>query len=165
MSDTTDTVTLAADLTAAWLANPNTRASAGDVPNFLRSTFEALGGLSVGGEPVQEERAPQEYSPAVSVRKSLANPDHIISLIDGKPYKTLRRHLATTGLTPHEYLARYGLKKDYPMTAPNYSEARRSMAKQIGLGRKSTKPGNDEAVAASETAKPKRRTLKIAADS
>ncbi len=28
-------------------------------------------------------------------------------MIDGKPYKTLRRHLSTHGLTPEEYRARY----------------------------------------------------------
>ena len=162
MSEKADTLTLAAELTAAWLANPNTRAGADDVPNFLRSTLQALGGLSGGGEPAQEELAPQEYTPAVSVRKSLANPDHIISMIDGKPYRTLRRHLATNGLTPEDYRERYGLKKDYPMVAANYSEARRSMAKQIGLGRKAAKPANDEAGAAPETVKPKRRTLKVA---
>ena len=73
---------------------------------------------------------------AVSVRKSLASPDHIISMIDGKPYKTLRRHLTTNGLTPDEYRARYGLKADYPMVAASYSESRRALAKSIGLGRK-----------------------------
>jgi predicted transcriptional regulator len=75
-------------------------------------------------------------APAVSVRKSLASKDHIISMIDGKPYKTLRRHLAGHGLTPEQYRERFGLKTDYPMVAQSYSEARRAMAKKIGLGRK-----------------------------
>jgi len=57
-------------------------------------------------------------------------------MIDGKPYKTLRRHLSGHGLTPEEYRERYGLKPDYPMVAESYSEARRAMAKKIGLGRK-----------------------------
>ena len=57
-------------------------------------------------------------------------------MIDGKPYKTLRRHLSTNGLTPEQYRERYNLKADYPMVAPAYSEARRAMAKKIGLGRK-----------------------------
>ena len=63
------------------------------------------------------------------MRKSLASKDHIISMIDGKPYKTLRRHLSTNGMTPDEYRARYNLKPDYPMVAENYSEARRTMAR------------------------------------
>ena len=74
--------------------------------------------------------------PATTARRSLASPDHIISLIDGKPYKTLRRHLGTHGLTPEQYRERYKLKADYSMVAPSYSEARRSMAKKIGLGQK-----------------------------
>jgi predicted transcriptional regulator len=65
-------------------------------------------------------------------------------MIDGKPYKTLRRHLATHGLTPEEYRERYGLKPDYPMVAESYSESRRAMAKKIGLGRK---PGPRNATA------------------
>jgi predicted transcriptional regulator len=48
----------------------------------------------------------------------------------------LTRHLSTNGLTPAQYRERYGLKPDYPMTAPAYSEQRRQMAKKIGLGRK-----------------------------
>jgi predicted transcriptional regulator len=56
-------------------------------------------------------------------------------MIDGKSYKTLRRHLATNGMTPAEYRERYNLKADYPMVAATYSESRRAMAKKIGLGR------------------------------
>ena len=77
-----------------------------------------------------------DHVPAVSVRKSIASPDHIISLIDGKPYKTLKRHLATNGLTPEQYRERYKLPKSYPLVAPNYSDARRAVAERLGLGRK-----------------------------
>jgi len=66
-------------------------------------------------------------------------------MIDGKPYKTLRRHLATNGLTPQEYRERYGLKADYPMVAPAYSESRSAMAKTIGLGRKPKAAADDAA--------------------
>jgi predicted transcriptional regulator len=33
-------------------------------------------------------------------------------MIDGKPYKTLKRHLSTHGLTPQQYRERYGLRPD-----------------------------------------------------
>ena len=136
--DTTDlsAVELATELTIAWLGNPNTRSSAEDVPAFLgkmHDTVAALLGATTEAPPVE---AATEYTPAVSARKSLASKDHIISMIDGKSYKTLRRHLATHGMTPAEYRERYGLKADYPMVAENYSESRRAMAKKIGLGRK-----------------------------
>jgi len=124
-----------------------------DLVELIRSTRSAL------DEPVKESPAPAEQMPvaAVSVRKSLASPDHILSMIDGKPYKTLKRHLATHGLTPDEYREKFGLPKTYPMVAPSYSERRRAVAKEVGLGRKrsedGTRPGEPLNGAAKETAK------------
>ena len=130
-------VELATELTVAWLSNANTRVSADDVPAFLQKMHETVAKLSgnMSGTTETAEET-QEYTPAVGVRKSLSSPDHIISMIDGKPYKTLRRHIATHGLTPESYRERYNLKSDYPMVAPTYSAARQEMAKRIGLGRK-----------------------------
>ncbi|MFD1787668.1 MucR family transcriptional regulator [Sphingomonas floccifaciens] len=135
-NEMSNAVELATELTIAWLSNPNTRASAEEVPGFLRAMHEAVGTLSGGTdiEPVSEASPAQ--APAVSVRKSLASKDFIVSMIDGKPYKTLRRHLARHGLTPEQYRERFGLKSDYPMVSESYSNARREMAKKIGLGRK-----------------------------
>lgn len=136
-STETSSVELATELTIAWLANPNTRVSADEVPNFLQSMHNAVSGLSPAGNPQPSDVPEQEeFTPAVSIRKSLASPDHIISLIDGKPYKSLKRHLSRHGLTPAQYRERYGLKSDYPMVSQNYSQVRRDMAKKIGLGRK-----------------------------
>lgn len=135
MADQSDTIDFAASLTVAWLSNPNTRADADQVPEFLRSMHEAVSSL-VRTEPAASEDSEQNYEPAVSVRKSLASPEHILSMIDGKPYRTLTRHLSTHGLTPDEYRERYGLKPDYPMVAPAYSEKRRAFALAKGLGRK-----------------------------
>ena len=143
MSQSANTVELATELTIAWLRNSNTRTSADDVPAFLQSMHAAVTKL---GEPdVKVDTSSAEVTPAVSVRKSLASRDHIISMIDGKPYRTLRRHLATNGLTPDEYRERYGLKSDYPMVAPSYSESRSAMAKTIGLGRKSKRTDDTDA--------------------
>jgi predicted transcriptional regulator len=139
MSDETSTLSpieLAAELTAAWLSNPNTRASAEDALAFFNAMRGAVETQTAAASPPDSEQTGETYEPAVTARKSLASRDHIISLIDGKPYKTLRRHLSTHGLTPEQYRERYSLKADYPMTAPAYSEARRDMAKKIGLGRK-----------------------------
>lgn len=164
--DNTDlsAVELATELTIAWLGNPNTRISAEEVPVFLGKMHDTLSSLldtSVEAEPVE---APTEYTPAVTARKSLASKDHIISMIDGKSYKTLRRHLATHGMTPAEYRERYGLKPDYPMVAENYSESRRAMAKKIGLGRKPGARKADSAPAAAPaSAAPTPRKRKAAA--
>ena len=135
---------LATELTMAWLSNPNTRAQVADAREFLESMFKAVEGLVAEPAP---EAAPaegahtQQYQPATTVRRSLASPEHIISLIDGRPYKTLRRHLSGNGLTPEQYRERYNLKADYPMVAPAYAEVRRAMAKKIGLGRKPASAG------------------------
>lgn len=158
MSADPSTVELATELTVAWLSNPNTRTSPDDVPAFLRSMHAAVSNLGSSSQ-AEAEQPPQDFTPAVTARKSLASKDYIISLIDGKPYKTLRRHLAINGLTPDEYRSRYKLKGDYPMTAETYSESRRAMAKAIGLGRTA---GEKVERAAEGVAKKTRRSGKAA---
>jgi predicted transcriptional regulator len=127
-----DLIALAGDITIAWLQNPNVHPGAQDVPAFLKSMHAAITELGSNVAPEPEAVA---YEPAVSVRSSV-KPDHLISLIDGKKYKTLKRHLSINGLTPAEYRARYGLKSDYPMVAESYAAQRREIAKKLGLGRK-----------------------------
>lgn len=129
---------IAAEMTIAWLANSNTRASSTDAIEFLSNVRGAIQSLEDGGNGAdgEQEASSTEYTPAVSVRKSLASKDHIVSMIDGKPYKMLRRHLSTHGLTPEQYRERYNLRSDYPMVSENYSQARRKLAKDIGLGKK-----------------------------
>jgi len=124
-----DVTGLAVTLLSAYVSN-NT-VPAGELAGLIESTRKAL-----IGEVAPAETAPQEFVPATTVRKSLASREHILSMIDGKPYKTLKRHLGTHGLTPAEYRARYNLAHDYPLVAPAYSEARRETARTIGLGRK-----------------------------
>jgi predicted transcriptional regulator len=157
--NTPNLVDLATEITIAWLGNANNRVSPDDVPTFLRTIHATVTELSSGASATgtgEAQAGTSKYTPAVSVRKSLASKDHIISLIDGKPYKTLRRHLSTHGLTPEEYRARYNLKSDYPMVAPAYSEHRRAMAKKIGLGNK----GRSSRGKASATPAPAKRGRK-----
>jgi len=76
-----------------------------------------------------------ELMPAVHIDSSVT-PDLIYCLENGKGFKTLKRHLwSSHGLTPNEYRKKWGLPKDYPMVAPNYSKRRAATAKKIGLGR------------------------------
>jgi predicted transcriptional regulator len=161
----TNLLELATELTIAWLSNPNTRASAEEVPSFLQTMHGAVTNLAAPQVQAEQASSAPEFTPAVTVRRSLASKDHIISLIDGKPYKTLKRHLSGHGLTPAQYRERYGLKPDYPMVAESYAEMRRGLAKKIGLGRKAgtkvaaksdAKPAARPAVKASKSAaKPK----------
>lgn len=150
----TNTLELATELTIAWLSNPNTRASADEVPAFLTKMHSAVRDLSSPAATTEMavEQPAEEFVPAVTVRKSLASKDHIISLIDGKPYRMLKRHLSGHGLTPDQYRERFDLKADYPMVSETYSQARREMAKKIGLGRKT-----GQEVAAAKPAKSRAR--------
>ena len=70
------------------------------------------------------------------VKKSITD-DYIISLEDGRKLKSMKRYLATLGMTPDDYRAKWGLPGDYPMVAPAYAAKRSELAKSLGLGRKS----------------------------
>lgn len=75
-------------------------------------------------------------TPAVPIRRSVQR-DHVVCLECGFRGKTLRRHLGTRhGVQIADYLRRWDLPSDHPLTAPAYSEQRSTMAKQLGLGRK-----------------------------
>lgn len=74
------------------------------------------------------------FPPAVSVEESLASDDHILSMIDGRPYRSLTRHIGRYGMTPAEYRRCFGLDADYPMVAAGYSERRRALAISNGFG-------------------------------
>jgi predicted transcriptional regulator len=121
---------------------------------------EAVLSLGRPNSDATSENSAQEFTPATTARRSLASKDHIISMIDGKPYKTLRRHLATNGLTPAQYRERYKLKADYPIVAPSYSEVRRAMAQKIGLGQKGRASRQTAPVEAPEAKQPARRARK-----
>lgn len=123
--------TLTVQLLSAFVSN-NTVPSEG-LAELIKSTRAALAEEPAVNTPEPEA---QTFTPAVSVRKSTASADFILSLIDGKPYKTLKRHLAQHGLTPEQYRERYKLPKSYPVVAPAYSEARRAVAEKLGLGRR-----------------------------
>ena len=129
MEDNTELLTLTADIAAAYVSNNTVQAS--DVPSVIQTIYRALAG--VGATAAQPTPEPQK--PAVPLKKSIT-PDFLISLEDGKKYKSLKRHLRTQyNMSPDDYRAKWGLPKDYPMVAPNYAASRSALAKSMGLGR------------------------------
>jgi len=98
---------------------------ADQVSDLISSVHRALGRL---GQPAQ----PQDVlTPVVSVRRSVHH-DYVVCLDCGYRGKTLRRHIATRhGLNRDDYLKRWGLKADHPLTAPGYSEQRSALAKEL----------------------------------
>lgn len=120
---------LTGEIVAAHVAN--NAAQPGDLPPLIQAVFEKLSALS-GEEAAQVA----ELTPAVPIKRSVTD-EYIICLEDGKKLKMLKRHLMTAyGMSPEEYRAKWGLKHDYPMVAPNYARKRQELAKKIGLGRK-----------------------------
>jgi predicted transcriptional regulator len=153
-----DFTAMTVQLLSAYFANNQVPAS--DIPAIIETTRTALERKTAVATPAEPD-----HVPAVSVRKSLASREHIISLIDGKPYKSLKRHIGRHGLTPTEYRQRYNLAKDYPMVAPGYSDQRREVAHRLGLGRKKVEAGDVSVAPEPETpvaAAPAKRGRKAA---
>jgi predicted transcriptional regulator len=96
----------------------------------IRAVHEAL------ARPERESQPDptSEHKGPVEIRRSV-RPDSLVSFIDGKVYKQLKRHLSTHGMTPAQYRDRFGLPDTYPMVAPEYSARRSAFAKASGLGR------------------------------
>src|SRR5215212_10949040 len=138
-----DFASITADIVSSYVANNSVHR--GDLPTVITSVHAALLGLTT---PKQEES--EKPQPAVSIRKSIT-PDFLISLEDGKKYKTLKRHLGKLGLTAEEYRAKWGLSADYPMVAPNYAAKRSELARHSGLGQQRRRIAANDAIAVDVT--------------
>ena len=68
-----------------------------DLSELFQAIHDRLKQIETG---TQVEPAKPE-TPAVPVRKSVT-PDYLICLDDGRRFKSLRRHLATLGMTPEQ---------------------------------------------------------------
>jgi len=107
--------------------------AAGELPQLISQVYHSISMVNQSVIPGETKK------PAVPIKNSI-RPDYIVCLEDGKKLKMLKRHLMTDyKLTPDAYRLRWGLKKDYPMVAPNYARQRSKLAKAIGLGKKGTK--------------------------
>jgi predicted transcriptional regulator len=104
------------------------------VTTAMRDAEWTIDGGSAGREA--EQALTEKKEPAISVRGSI-RPEYLVCLDCGAKVKTLKRHLQSAhSMSPAQYREAWGLKSDYPMTAPAYSEQRSAMAKSLGLGRK-----------------------------
>ncbi|MDP4024798.1 MucR family transcriptional regulator [Methylobacterium sp. NEAU 140] len=131
-NDRTQEITLlAGDIVSAYVSNNSVPVA--ELPGLIASVHAALARLG-SGMSAQPEPEPVEQPGAAEIRRSIGR-DGLVSFIDGKTYKTLKRHLTSHGLDPRSYRERYGLPGDYPMVAPGYAEQRSALAKEIGLGR------------------------------
>ncbi|MGU3422945.1 MucR family transcriptional regulator [Methylobacterium sp. D54C] len=123
-----DHVGLTAQLVAAYVAHNSVPVS--DLPGLIGDTHAALVCL---GDLKSSPSAGANRPTATQIRGSIT-PEALISFEDGRPYKTLRRHLTLRGLSAEAYRRKWGLPGDYPMTAASYSARRSALAKSFGLG-------------------------------
>lgn len=95
MTTETSTLSLTAGIVAAYLENhalpPN------EVPGLIQAVYAALGSADSVESP---EASPPTPVTKAQARRSITH-DALISFEDGKPYKMLKRHLATLGVKRH----------------------------------------------------------------
>ncbi len=132
-TNTNELAEMTAEIVAAYVVKNSVRPA--DLPALIMSVHAALAEQTKpDAAPAPEAEPPK---PAVPIKKSVTD-DYLISLFDGRKFKSLKRHLsAEHGMTPAEYRTMFGLPKDYPMVAPAYAKQRSSLAKSLGLGRRS----------------------------
>ncbi|MGH1573784.1 MucR family transcriptional regulator [Methylobacterium sp. P31] len=158
-AESVDYTEMTAGLVSAYVANNPVPVS--ELATLIASTHAALSGL--GQRNASEAPEVEKLTPA-QIRKSITH-DALISFEDGKPYKALRRHLTMRGLTPEAYREKWGLPRDYPMTAASYSETRSALAKSLGLGQQRRKTAAKTASAVETVAgAPKKGGRKKAAE-
>ena len=150
-------IELAADIVSTFVSNNSVPVA--ELPALIGSVHAALQNVS---NPVRQETP--TFEPAVPVKKSVT-PEFLISLIDGRKYKSLKRHLRGHGLSPEQYRQRYGLPADYPMVAASYAAKRSELARSIGLGQNRKKAAAKSADTSETVADkaPKKRGRKKAA--
>ena len=138
------TLALTADIVGAYVSKNSLPAAA--LTDLIGQIHQSLSSLASG----QKVEAVAPLAPAVPIKKSVT-PDYIISLEDGRKFKSMKRYLGLRNMTPAEYRVKWGLPNDYPIVAPNYAAQRSELAKKSGLGRK--------AAAATAPDKPKRKAV------
>ena len=127
-SKNNDLIQMTADVVTAFVANNSVVRQ--DIPALIENVHKAFAAIQNGPKDI---KVAEPLQPRLPIKKTIT-PDYLISLEDGRQYRTLKRHLRTVGLTPEQYREKWGLPADYPMVAPSYSDRRSQLAKDIGLG-------------------------------
>lgn len=129
-----DLLALTARIAAAYAGSR--RCSVSELRAVIAGTRAALEQLASPPAP-KPAPAPQPV-PAVSIARSV-RPDRLVCLEDGLSFRSLRRHLAAAhGLTVDEYRARWDLRPDYPVVAPEYAAARSAASVEVWRERRAT---------------------------
>jgi predicted transcriptional regulator len=98
---------------------------------LVHATLKAL----EAGSPIAIEATTPPEAPKLSIKQAFKK-DEIICMVCGKGgFKTLKRHLNQAHqLTPRQYRKQFGIPSTQKLAAKSYSESRRQMAIDKGLG-------------------------------
>ena len=123
---------MAADIVAAHASTTNMTKE--ELVAELNDVYNALNNLEKGG--INNDQVEEEQGPAVSRKKAFGK-DKIFCMICGKGFKTLSRHLKTSHeMSASEYRKQFDIPRSQSRAAKNYSDKRRQMAIDRGLGEK-----------------------------
>ena len=112
----------------------------------ITSVYQALVALDKG-ETIAAETPAEESAPTISKKKAFGK-DKVVCMICGKAMKTLTRHIKTAhALTPGQYRKQFDIPRTQSLAARNYSESRRQMALDRGLGEKLAQARQNRAAA------------------
>jgi predicted transcriptional regulator len=108
----------------------------------IKEIYIVLSSLEAGEAMAEAPEAPGKGKEAEVVKKppvpldEIVKEKYVVCLECGKKMRTLKAHLRKAHhLAPAEYFRRYGLDpKKYPLVCKEYSEQRRKLAKEKGLG-------------------------------
>jgi predicted transcriptional regulator len=114
----------------------------------IKEIYNILATLESGEAPMEAAAGVAETAPEAEVVKKppipldeIVKEKHVVCLECGKKMRTLKAHLRKAHqLVPAEYFRRYGLDpKKYPLVCKEYSEQRRKLAKEKGLGERGSR--------------------------
>lgn len=126
---------MAADIVASHAST--TKMTKEELVTELSEVYIALNNLEKG--EVEQDGGAEESGPAVSRKKAFGK-DNIYCMICGKGFKTLSRHLKTSHeMSASEYRKQFDIPRSQSLAAKNYSDKRRQMAIDRGLGEKLAK--------------------------
>lgn len=126
---------MAAEIVAAHASTTNMTKE--ELVSELTEVYHALNSLDKGETPV--ENVEDGQGPAIPRKKAFGK-DKIYCMICGKGMKTLSRHLKTSHeMTASEYRKKFDIPRMQSLASKNYSETRRQMAIERGLGEKLAK--------------------------
>lgn len=125
------------DLTAQIVSShaSSTQMTSNELLQELQKVYSSLQALEGGSTPLVEIA-----KPTLTVKQAFKK-DEVICMVCGKGgMKTLTRHLKTAHeLKPGQYRKQFGIPRSQALTAKSFSEARKKMAEERGLGEKLAK--------------------------